>query len=208
MPFCTTCNVSCPSDYQLQQHLRRKKHAQALKHGKSTNLTGGICFSFQKYGFCSKGPSCTFKHTSVGDSAVRSKSVTLDCGQAQKGPPPPGVCFIWWKKGVCYKGASCTYKHYKPEEPSEDEFQSVVAPSEGIVGDSAVSSKSVTLNCGQREGPPPPGVCFIWWKKGMCYKGATCTYKHYKPEESSDDAFQGAVVPSKTVVSLSSAITM
>lgn len=27
----------------------------------------------------------------------------------------------------------------------------------------------------------PPGVCFVWFENGTCYKGSKCTYKHYLP---------------------------
>ena len=59
--YCKICNISCPSDYQYQQHINGRKHSQMIAGGGGTNRIGGICFQFQNTGWCSK-PNCTYKH--------------------------------------------------------------------------------------------------------------------------------------------------
>jgi hypothetical protein len=110
MPYCSTCNVSCPSDYQLNQHLSGRKHAEVLKFGKPSGITG-VCFQYQNSGTCWKGDQCTYKHIAANDSPktqVMSESTTK---VARCGPAPTGICYLWWKNGICSKGPMCTYKH-------------------------------------------------------------------------------------------------
>ena len=107
MPYCSTCNVSCPSDYQLNQHLSGRKHAEVLKFG--TAITG-FCFQYQNSGTCWKGDQCTYKHIAANENPktqVVSESTKVD----RFGPAPPGFCYLWWKNGICSKGPTCAYKH-------------------------------------------------------------------------------------------------
>ncbi len=134
--YCAICKVSCPSDYQMKQHLQGRKHALYLAGGGagaggagSSASMKGICFQFQNTGKCSKGASCTYKHIGGGSnynygSSYDSHNEDMYCKYTDKtnqsisspisrsGPPPPGYCFSWWRTGNCSKGiASCTYKH-------------------------------------------------------------------------------------------------
>jgi len=129
---CDVCNVHCPSDYQLKQHLAGRKHATVIKYGMINKLSstsdngggggggggGGVCYKFQNNGFCPHGNSCTYRHIKNKSNSITNPiSSGIDYNETsqvsinQSSPAPLGVCYIWWKKGTCDKGSSCTYKH-------------------------------------------------------------------------------------------------
>jgi hypothetical protein len=114
--------VHCPSDYQLTQHLRGQKHANVVKYGKEKKSSSsydsggggaGVCYKFQKNGFCPYGNSCTYRHIKKNKpTSITTPSKTCQVAATNRsGPAPLGVCYIWWNRGNCDKGMSCTYKH-------------------------------------------------------------------------------------------------
>ncbi len=90
--YCAVCKVSCPSDYQMKQHLQGRRHALHLAGGggagagSSSPSMKGICFQFQNTGKCSKGASCTYKHIRGSSSyddygRYMSNSMTYDSSE-------------------------------------------------------------------------------------------------------------------------------
>lgn len=164
------CKVDCPSDYQMQQHLKGRKHMQRMKGG--SGEVKGICFDFKKHGYCSRGASCTYKHI---ESSKSSYSYGSSNGQSsfKVGPSlnAEGICFDFKKKGYCMFGSRCNYKHVDAPSTYDTSF-----------------GKIPIINT--RRGRVPAGYCFLWWTKGTCYKGGSCTYKHHMPEDPFEDSYQ------------------
>jgi hypothetical protein len=73
-----------------------------------------------------------------------------------------GVCYKFQDTGFCPYGNSCTYRHIKKNKPT-----TITNP-----------SKTGQVAATNRSGPAPLGVCYIWWNRGSCDKGMSCTYKH------------------------------
>ncbi len=126
MPFCSNCQVFCPSDYQWREHLNGRKHRAVVNSGGEIK---GICFEFQKRGFCTKGSLCTYKHINAKGSTTTNTLSTLkpsvqsqSQSQSRTGSCPPGYCYLWWNNGLCSKGDLCTYKHNLPEDSNAEQF--------------------------------------------------------------------------------------
>lgn len=74
MPSCDVCNICCPSEYQMKQHLSGRKHAEMLKGGGEIK---GICFEYRDKGYCSRRNYCSYNHLdSFGSSLCMPVSVS------------------------------------------------------------------------------------------------------------------------------------
>ena len=94
----------------MNQHLSGRKHAEVLKFGKPSGITG-VCFQYQNSGTCWKGDQCTYKHIAANDSPKTQFVPESTTKVARCGPAPSGICYLWWKNGICSKRPMCTYKH-------------------------------------------------------------------------------------------------
>eukprot|EP00928_Gymnodinium_smaydae_P037937 TRINITY_DN26273_c0_g5_i1.p1 TRINITY_DN26273_c0_g5~~TRINITY_DN26273_c0_g5_i1.p1 ORF type:complete len:577 (-),score=38.16 TRINITY_DN26273_c0_g5_i1:240-1970(-) len=110
---CDICSISCPSDYQKQQHLAGAKHAAKLKArdaasrrdsgGVPGTLSLGSCFAHAR-GQCNKGGACPYSHAKDAPAAGRMPSMP------SFGPDARAPCFAF-ARGRCDRGSNCTYSH-------------------------------------------------------------------------------------------------
>ena len=102
--FCKDCSVSCPSEYNWQQHIAGKKHAAVMAR-RSVSAGKVIQPNAVSAGSC-------------GKQVIQPEAVSV--GGSSGSPVQASKACFYWPQGSCFKGASCPFFHDpKAAQPSQ-----------------------------------------------------------------------------------------
>ncbi|KAJ8092740.1 hypothetical protein PM082_007069 [Marasmius tenuissimus] len=108
-------------------------------------------------GNCLRGDSCTFLHGAPTREAE---------------PRSPAVVCVYWAQGRCMRGDSCTFRH----DATVGEVESQ-QPQQAEVEEPTDTHLILPSNQHARFSGIPQPDC-IYWARGRCDKGDSCTFRH------------------------------
>ena len=121
-----------------------------------------ICKDYAN-GFCKRGPNCPLRHDKT------------EAAQLRDVPPPPGVCRYFFRDGICDYGTRCKYPHVTPSDAKFDADAETQQRYCRRRQDYHLRHKT-TEAAHVRD--LPLGVCHSLIRRGYCYHGNRCKYRH------------------------------
>ncbi|KAK1215215.1 hypothetical protein PQX77_022188 [Marasmius sp. AFHP31] len=157
---------------------------------KGTNLSQSHLCPFFLKGQCRFGEGCLKSHGGkAGTVDPQANEARLlpgtRSGQFSRFPWTPTKPCVYWAQGKCTKGESCTFRHDAATQSKEPRVNQRPAGEELPV--STTKSPPQPRRDSYFPGWAPTQAC-VYWAKGNCLRGASCTFLHGAPTAPTRDA--------------------